>query len=1002
MKSFNLKIIILFILIFAGSSLVFAQSRIVTGRVTGSDTGETLPTATVAVKGTIRGMITDMNGNYQIEIKQGDAVLMFSFVGYDPQEVEIGDKTVINVELKAKSSTLEEVVVIGYGTVRKSDLTGAVGSIKAKELTKVTSLNAEQSLQGKVAGVQVTTTSGAPGATPSVRIRGVGTFNNSSPIYVVDGVILDNISFLNTADIASMEVLKDASATAIYGSRGANGVILITTKSGTIGQEKTNFSYSGEYSIQTLAKKIDLLNGKEFATIANEIPGEPDYNNTDAVPNTDWQNLIFQAAPINNHQFSAWGASKRSTFYIGIGYFNQKGIIDKSGYERVTIKLNNTYNLTDNVKFGNNFTISPYNQQNEPGVVFQAYRAWPSLLPYREGGSFAGVQGVGNPMANINYSNSFNKGIRAVGSMFAEAAFLKNFVFKTSLGIDGGYNKSESFSPAYTVLYYDGTESMQKHTKSSLYKGSSDNITWLWENTLNYSQTFKKHSINAVAGYTMQNTYSEYLNASGENIIRDGTDFWYLQYNNISGEGINGGFGNGVDGYYSMISYLARANYTYDNKYILTATIRRDGSSKFASENRFGNFPSFAAGWNISQESFMKKFKEISKLKVRASWGKIGNEKIAYANRFSLTEDLVTVFGSGDLLYPGVSYGRSGNPNLKWEVTTQSDFGLEIGLFNDRLTGEFDYYHRITDDILVDLSTPGYLGNGQGQKITYNAGKVLNSGFEGNITWREKVGEFSYSIGFLASTIHNEVLSVGGSSGIDSLLYGGNIKGFLTQSREGLPIGAFYGYKTDGIFQNQAELDAYPHTGDATIGDLRRVDVNGDHVINDLDRTFIGSPIPKFIFGFNAEVSYKQFDVSISLQGQTGNKIFNAKEFIRPDAYNFEQHVIDRWTGEGTSNTEPRASFGGYNYIPSDKFIQDGSFLRLRSFVVGYTLSEAISRKLHVQQFRLYLKGNNLYTLTKFTGYTPEIGSGDVLSSGIDTGIYPITAVYSFGVNITF
>jgi len=353
-------------------------------------------------------------------------------------------------------------------------------------------------------------------------------------------------------------------------------------------------------------------------------------------------------------------------------------------------------------------------------------------------------------------------------------------------------------------------------------------------------------------------------------------------------------------------------------------------------------------------------------------------------------------------LYPGVSYGRSGNPNLKWEVTTQSDFGLEIGLFNDRLTGEFDYYHRITDDILVDLSTPGYLGNGQGQKITYNAGKVLNSGFEGNITWREKVGEFSYSIGFLASTIHNEVLSVGGSSGIDSLLYGGNIKGFLTQSREGLPIGAFYGYKTDGIFQNQAELDAYPHTGDATIGDLRRVDVNGDHVINDLDRTFIGSPIPKFIFGFNAEVSYKQFDVSISLQGQTGNKIFNAKEFIRPDAYNFEQHVIDRWTGEGTSNTEPRASFGGYNYIPSDKFIQDGSFLRLRSFVVGYTLSEAISRKLHVQQFRLYLKGNNLYTLTKFTGYTPEIGSGDVLSSGIDTGIYPITAVYSFGVNITF
>lgn len=1002
MKSINFKIIILLILILSVNSFVFAQNKVVTGKVSASDTGESLPAATVAVQGTSRGVITDMNGNYQIEVLPGDAVLLFSFVGYEPQEAEIGNKTVINVALKVKSSTLEEVVVIGYGTVRKSDLTGSVSSVKAKDLMKVTSLSPEQNLQGKVTGVQVTSTSGAPGASPVVRIRGVGTFNNSSPIYVVDGVILDNISFLNSGDIASMEVLKDASATAIYGSRGANGVILVTTKTGTVGQEKTNFSYSGEYSMQTLTKKIDLLNGKEFATIANEIPGEPDYNNTDAVPNTDWQNLIFRAAPINNHQLSAWGASKRSTFYIGIGYFNQKGIIDKSGYERVSLKLNNTYNLTDFLKFGNNITLSPYSQQNEPGVVFQAYRAWPSLLPYREDGSFAGVQGVGNPMANIEYSNSFNKGVRAVGSMFAEAAFLKTFTFKTSLGIDGGYNKSESFSPVYTVLYYDGTESMQKHTKSSLFKGTSDNVTWLWENTLNYNQTFKKHSVNAVAGYTMQNTNAEYLNASGENIIRDGSDFWYLQYSNIAGSGINGGLNNGVDGYYSMISLLARANYSYNNKYILTATFRRDGSSKFAAGNRFGNFPSFAAGWNISQESFMKKFTYVSKLKLRASWGKIGNEKIAYSNRFSLTQDLSTVFGTGDILYPGVSYGRSGNPDLKWEVTSQTDVGLEIGLFDDRLTGEFDYYNRITDDILVDLSTPGFLGNGQGQKITFNAGKVLNRGFEGNINWRENVGEFSYSIGILASTIHNEVLSVGGSSGADSLLFGGNIKGFLTQSREGLPIGSYYGYQTDGIFQNLAELAAYPHAGDAGVGDFRRVDANGDKVINDKDRTYLGSPIPKFIFGFNAEASYKNFDVSFSLQGQSGNKIFNAKELIRPDAYNFEQHVMDRWTGEGTSNSEPRASFGGYNYMPSDKFIQDGSFLRLRSLVIGYTVPEAVSKKMQVQEFRLYLKGNNIYTFTKYTGYTPEIGSGDVLSNGIDTGIYPIPAVFSFGVNLTF
>jgi len=995
---------LLIILILGAYTQSYAQVRPIGGQVTATDTKETLPGATILVKGTAKGTSTDIDGRFTLNVSPEDAILVVSFVGYETKEIAIGNQSIVNIELKPSEQMLSELVVIGYGTVRKSDLTGSVGSVKSKELTKVTSLNPEQSLQGKVAGVQVTSTSGAPGATPSVRIRGVGTFNNSSPIYVVDGVILENISFLNTADIESMEILKDASATAIYGSRGANGVILITTKSGTIGEEKTNFSYSGEYSIQNLAKKIDLLDGKDFATIANEIPGDPNYNNIDAVPNTDWQDLVFNPAPINNHQLSAWGSSKKTQYYIGIGYFNQKGIVDKSGYERITLKFNNTYNLTNHVKFGNNITISPYKQQNAPGVTFQVYRAWPTLEPYRADGSFAGVPGVGNPLADIEYNNSFNKGLRAVGNLFLEANFLDAFTFKSSFGIDAGYNKNENFSPAYTVLYYDGTESMQKHTKSSLSKGTSENLTWLWENTLNYNKVFEKHSINALVGYTMQNTTSEYINASGENIIRDGEDFWYLQYNNLFGSGINGNFGNGVDinQYYSMLSYLFRANYTFDNKYILTATFRRDGSSKFAKENRYSNFPSFAAGWNVSEEDFMKSVSAINKLKVRASWGMIGNEKIAYSNRFSLTQNLMAVFGQGDIQYPAVSYAKSGNPDLVWETTTQTDIGIEIGLLNDRLTGEFDYYHRITDDILVDLSTPGFLGNGQGQKITYNAGEVLNSGIEANINWRDKIGEIGYSVGILASTIKNEVLSVGGSAGIDSLLYGGNVYGYVTQSREGLPIGSFWGYKTDGIFQSQDELNAYPHTSDAQVGDLRRVDVNGDGIINGDDRTDLGSPIPKMIFGLNAELTYKSFDFSFSLQGQTGNKIFNGKEVVRPDAYNFEQHVMDRWTGPGTSNTEPRATFGGYNYIPSDKFVQDGSFLRLRSLVIGYSLPQALNDKIHMQQCRVYLKGNNIYTLTKFTGYTPEIGSNDVLSNGIDTGIYPITAIYSFGINLTF
>jgi TonB-linked SusC/RagA family outer membrane protein len=984
----------------------FGQTRSISGTVTDAITGETLPGATVVIKGTSRGASTNIDGKFTLEVNPKDEVLVISFIGYENREIPIDAQNVFNISLNQTKVMLSELVVIGYGTVRKSDLTGSVGSVKAKELTKVTSLSPEQSLQGKVAGVQVTSTSGAPGATPSVRIRGVGTFNNSSPIYVVDGVILDNISFLNTADIASMEILKDASATAMYGSRGANGVILITTKSGTIGEEKTNFSYSGEYSIQNLAKKIDLLNGRDFATIANEIPGDPSYNNIDAVPNTDWQDLVFNPAPINSHQLSAWGSTKKTQYYIGIGYFNQKGIVDKSGYERITLKFNNTYNLTNHVKFGNNITISPYKQQNAPGVTFQAYRAWPTLEPYRADGSFAGVPGVGNPLASIEYNNSFNKGLRAVGNLFLEATFLDGFTAKSSFGIDAGYNKAESFTPVYQVMYYDGTASMQANTISRLFKGTSENLTWLWENTLNYSKQIEKHNINAVVGYTMQNSSSEILNINGVDIIRDAEDFWYLKYGYLTPSVLNkDDFVNGVDPFlnYSMISYLFRANYTYDNKYILTATFRRDGSSKFAVENRFSNFPSFAAGWNIAKESFMKDVSKLNKLKLRASWGKVGNEKIAYSNRFSLTQNLMAVFGPGDIQYPAVSYAKSGNPDLVWETTTQTDIGIEAGMLNDRLTGEFDYYHRVTDDILVELSTPGYLGNGQGQKITYNAGKVLNSGLEANINWRDKVGELGYNVGILFSTIKNEVLSVGGNSGIDSVLLGGeNYYGYVTQSREGLPIGSFWGYKTDGIFQSQAELDAYPHTSDAQVGDLRRVDVNGDKIINGNDRTEIGSPIPKIIFGLNVELTYHNFDFSFGLQGQQGNKIFNGKEAIRPDAYNFEQHVMDRWTGPGTSNSEPRATFGGYNYIPSDKFIQDGSFIRLRSLVLGYTLSDELSKKIHMQQCRLYIKGNNIYTLTKFTGYTPEIGSENVLSNSIDTGIYPISAIYSFGINLTF
>jgi TonB-linked SusC/RagA family outer membrane protein len=542
---------------------IFSQQS-VKGKIT-DDKNIPVVGASVQVKNTLRGTFSDIEGAFVIVASPSDT-LVISMLGMATQKIPVAGNTNLNVKLLEEAKELGEVVVIGYGTVKKSDLTGSVSSVKSVDLTKITSLNPEQSLQGKVAGVQVTSTSGAPGAIPTLRIRGVGTFGNSSPIFVVDGVILDDISFLNSEDIASMEILKDASATAIYGSRGANGVILVTTKTGKSGEGKAVFSYSGEYSMQLLAKKIDLLTGPEYATVVNEIT--PTYNNVNLVPNTDWQSLIFHPASIQSHQLSASGDTQNNQYYVSIGYFKQEGIVDKSSYERVTFKLNNTYSLTKNIKVSNFITITPYKQQNAPDVTYSAYRARPDLLPYNQDGSFAQVFNVGNPLADLAYSNNYNKGVRGVGNLFTEATILKDFKAKTSFGLDAAYNQAISFAPEYFV------SPQQQNLLNTLTKGNSDNITWLWENTLSYNKQFGVHSLDIVSGYTMQKATSENFAMTGKNIIRTSPDFWYFNPNYIYDptNGVNtlGTISNGVDPNqnYSMISYLFRANYTYNSKYI--------------------------------------------------------------------------------------------------------------------------------------------------------------------------------------------------------------------------------------------------------------------------------------------------------------------------------------------------------------------------------------------------------------------------------------------------
>jgi TonB-linked SusC/RagA family outer membrane protein len=971
---------------------VFAQNKIVEGRVTDQADNSGLPGVNVVVGGTSKGVATDMDGRYRVELQPGENTLIFSFIGYVTLTEQVGDRTTIDVALQTDVVALDEVVVIGYGTVRKSDLTGSVGSVKSEELVKLPFASATQALQGKIAGVQVISNSGAPGAGSTVRIRGTGTIGDPSPLFIVDGMFLSNMDFLNPADIQSIEVLKDASATAIYGSRGANGVIIVTTKRGVQGKEEPTISVNADYSMQQLNQRIDLLSGKEFGTIVNEItPGS--FNNVDILPNTDWQDEIFQTAPIQNYQVSLAGSSSRVQYYFGVGYYKQEGIISKSDYERVTLKLNNTYHLTKFIRLGNNITITPTQHQNAfGGAVFNAYRSQPTITPYQSDGSYSPVPGVGNILADIEYTNSFGTGVGSVGSFFLEVDFLKGFTFKSSFGYDAGYNKGRSFTPVYFV------SPLQANPISDLNKNYGDRFSWLWENTVNYNKEFGKHRLGAVAGYTAQESGSENFSISGQNILRESEDFWFINQNNILANSVNNAPNFSEN--FSIVSYLFRANYSFDSRYLATFTYRRDGSSKFQKANRWSDFPAVALGWNVINESFMEESNIFSNLKVRGSWGIIGNEKIPYDRQYSrVLNGLNAVFGTAEALYAGSTYGVSGNPDLVWENSYQLDVGLEMGFFNDQLTAEFDYYKRNTQDILINLAVPGYLGNGDGATITFNSGEVLNSGVEFNFGWTDEIGKVKYSLNANGTTVHNEMLRISGNQGPGDFIQ--NPDG-TTRTYVGTPIGSFYGYKAIGVFQNQADLDSYPHRSDAGIGDLKFEDTNGDGLLNGDDRTTLGSYIPNFYYGLNAQVNYMGFDLSVDFQGVVGNEILNHKETIRPDLYNFEQHVFDRWRGEGTSATEPRATSGGYNFLTSTRFIADGSFFRLRSLGIGYTLPAGVTSKAKMKTARVYLRGTNLFTLTKWGGYTPEVNSSSALDAGIDRGTYPIPSVYSIGFNVTF
>ncbi len=990
------NLLLTIMLLFAGA--VAAQVT-VTGKIT-DDKGEAIIGANIVVKNSTVGTITDIDGVYELGVPNAFVSLVISYIGYTTQEIPLKGQSQLNVVLREQATLINEVVVVGYGTQRKSDLTGSVTTVKSEEIQKIAAANPVQALQGKVAGVQVSAASGRPGEGPVVRIRGTGTLNGAAPIFVVDGLILNNIDFLNAADIESMEVLKDASAAAIYGTRGANGVILITTRKGTRSQ-KSRVSFNSYVGQQQTERRLDMANATEYATLINEISvnngGQPVHADPSIFgEGTDWQDVIYQKGLIQNYNLNISGGSENMLFSISGDVFRQEGIIRSSYFNRYALRINNEYNFFKWMKFGHNAAFVMSDNNREPGgIVFNAVAADPTV-PARDSlgryGSTSRVSNVSNPAAQLEY-NSYNRGYgqQFTGNLYSDLFVLKNLTVRSSFGFNVVNNRNRSFEPQFEV------DDKQRNPESRIFAGFFRGVDWQWENTANYRKEWKNHRIDLLAGYTVQAITGEGIGGGRTRLIGDTEEFFYLNAGDAQ-TATNYHFGNTPERY---LSTLFRINYALFDKYLLTASWRRDGSSKFGSQRRFGSFPSVAVAWRVIDEPFMKDQKLLTNLKMRASWGRLGNDKIpASAAIPTVTNNLSAVFGPDEQLLFGASVITLANPFLQWELSNSTNLGLELGAVQNRLTMEIDYYSRLTDKILVAVPIPDYVGSSGDPFV--NAAKVLNSGIEGVVNWRGKVGQLGYRLGVNGSTVRNEVKSLGTGN---EFLRGAIINGEVaTLTEVGGPIGAFYGYRVAGVYQNVEDIAKYPNQGVVRPGDLRFWDVNNDGIINPDDRTYLGSPIPNLIYGFNFGFDVAGFDFSADFNGVSGNKILNSKRMSRGFGIpNFEADFLDRWTGEGTNDRRPRTTNGGYpNYSVSDHFLEDGSFMRLRSFQLGYTFPRALISKASLSNLRFYFSGNNVFLWTNYSGYSPEIGSENVLQVGIDGGIYPTARTFLFGLNANF
>lgn len=986
------------------------QAKTVTGTVT-DVSGEPIIGANIRIKGTTTGTITDIDGNFSIEAEP-QSVIEVSYIGYLTQETVINNQKSIRFLLKEDTKTLDEVVVIGYGVQKKADLTGSVANINTEKLNTQSNANIGQALQGKIAGVDIVSQGGAPGSGTRIMVRGIGTLNNASPLYIVDGMYMNSIDHINPNDIASIDVLKDASSAAIYGSRAANGVIIVTTKEGSNTEGKPIIDLSVNLGISTASKFLDMLDAKGWAkvtTIARQAIGKPALDMaTDLAnkPDNDWQDIMFRPALMQNYNLSVKGGGKYSTYYTGLGYFNQDGIVKGTNYQRYNIQSKNDYKRGI-FSAGTNLIISfshdkPLHQELRGGMIGTILQSVPTLEKYDDtreggyGGTYGDVVNIPHPLAIIddNIMDRYNENVKIFANLYAQIELFKGLKYKLNLTPDFSFERYKNY-----LNKYDFGLATNSITQLTERQRRRRNI--LVENLLTFDRTFGEHKISALAGYTYQDSRFRHIQAYGEGLPQ-GLEEIDAATTNRSNEG---------NSWRSVLtSILGRVFYSYQNKYLFTATIRRDGSSKFGKNNRYGYFPSFSLGWNVAEEKFMENVHWLDQLKLRGGYGVLGNQEIDnYQYSSTITTGINYPDGNGGLLQ-GAFPKNFANPDIKWEETAMTNVGIDFMAFNNRLSLTADYYVKNTKDILLTVPIP--ISSGGANDPIRNAGKIRNNGFEFNLGWMDQPNpDISYGINLIGSFNKNKVIAMGSESGS---IKGGSTNQNITTSetKAGYPIGGYWLISTAGYFNSQEEVDAYAKDGKkiqpaAEPGDIKFVDANNDGVINDDDRVFQGSPFPDFTFALNGNMRYKNFDLSIGLQGVLGNKIYNATRQTLEDVTkgsNFLASCLDYWTPENKNASHPRLTWDDPNRntrAESDRYLENGSYLRLRSVQLGYTFPQTWFKGA-IQHARVYINAENLFTITSYSGYSPDVNADNANYRGFDNFIYPTNRTFMLGLNVTF